>query len=61
MYYTPDNYKDMEVGATVRDIHFNILWTVIENNGEAVIIQTLPPNGVKMCVSKENSNMEFYG
>lgn len=61
MYYTPDNYKDMEVGTTVRDIHFNILWTVMENNGELVTIQNLPPKGVKVVISKENSNMEFYG
>ena len=61
MYYTPDNYEDMEVGSKVRDNHFGLTWTVIEkkSNGE-VVVQNQVPEGAKIYLSKDDSRMVFY-
>lgn len=61
MYYTPDNYENMEIGSKVRDIHFGLTWTVVEkkNNGD-VVIQNQVPKGAKICLSKDNTRMVFH-
>lgn len=61
MYYTPDNYENMEIGSKVRDIHFGLTWTVVEkkNNGD-VVIQNQVPKGAKIYLSKDNTRMVFH-
>lgn len=62
MYYTPDNYEKMEIGSKVKDVHFGLTWTVIHKNirGE-VVVQNRPPEGAKIYLNKDNTNMIFCG
>ena len=60
MYYTPDNYEDMEIGSEVRDIHFGLTWTVVEKNNGEIVVQNQVPKGAKICLSKDNSQMVFH-
>lgn len=60
MYYTPVNYTDMQVGMIVRDTYFNIVWEVIQNDGNKVVVQNQPPKGSKIELSKETSRLVFH-
>lgn len=60
-YYTPDNYGDMKIGSKVRDVHFGLTWVVIQKNSrDGVLIQNRPPEGTKIYLNKDNSDMIFH-
>lgn len=61
MYYTPDNYKNMKIGSKVKDTHFGLTWVVIQKNSRGgVLIQNRPPEGIKIWLNKDNSDMVFH-
>jgi len=61
MYYTPDNYGNMKIGSKVRDTHFGLTWVVIQKNSRGgVLIQNRPPEGTKIWLNKDNSDMVFH-